>query len=237
MAEGTQTLEMIVDNLLAARKHLKILEAGCGSMSHFKYNKDAYLVGIDISQEQLDKNSMLNERILGDVQNGPLPASHFDLIICWDVLEHLTRPELALKNFAKSVNDRGLILLASPNVLTVRGLLTKLTPHWVHVLYYRHVVGFREAGTPGNYPFRSYHRFAMSPPAIKRFAKKNDLSVELCRYKSWDHPENRYTLLRVVWTLINKLVNALSLGKIGTDEQKGFQMILRKQPGQSRAFR
>jgi hypothetical protein len=77
----------------------------------------------------------------------------------------------------------------------------------------------------------------MSPPAIKRFAKKNGLSVEVCRYTSWDHPENRYPLFRVVWTLINKLVNALSLGKIGTDEQKGFQIILRKQPGQGRVFR
>src|SRR3972149_2364697 len=147
MANVTATLESIVDGFLTGRNHVRILEAGCGSMSHFKYKKNAYLVGIDISQEQLDKNTMLDEKILGDIQDGSLPASSFDLIVCWDVLEHLTKPELALKNFTRSVNDGGLILLASPNVMTVRGLLTKLTPHWVHVLYYRHVVGLAAAGT------------------------------------------------------------------------------------------
>ena len=232
MAEDTRTLESIVDTLLAGRRNIKILEAGCGSMSHFKYRTDAYLIGIDISQEQLYRNSILKEKILGDLQENSLPSSHFDLIICWDVLEHLPRPELALKNMAKAVNDGGVILLASPNVLTVRGLLTKFTPHWLHVWYYRYIVGFKQAGTPGNYPFESYHRFSMAPPAITKFAKKNNLSVELCRYSRWDHHEGRYPLFTMIWRPINKAVNALTSGRIGTDERMGFQIILRKRQPQ-----
>jgi SAM-dependent methyltransferase len=232
MIEDTRSLESIVDSLLADRERAIILEAGCGSMSHFRYKKSAYLVGIDISQEQLDKNTMLNEKILGDIQDESLPSSSFDLIICWDVLEHLIRPELALKNFTRATKQGGLILLASPNVFTVRGLITKFIPHWIKVLYYRRIVGLEQAGTPGNYPFKSYHRFSIVPSAIKRFAGKNNLTVEVCRYTKWDHPEHQYAWFTMIWNPLNKVINLLTLGKIGTDDRQGFQMLLRKQEAQ-----
>lgn len=229
MTEDTRSLESIVDALLLGRKRLRVLDAGCGSMSFYNHSKDTYLVGIDMSSEQLDKNAALEEKILGDVQTYPLPPAYFDAVICWDVLEHLPKPKLALKNFMKTVKEGGLILLVSPNVLTVRGLLTKFTPHWVHVWYYRSVIGFKQAGTPGNLPFKSYHRFAMSVPGIRRLARKNNFTVELCRYNTWDHPEHRYSWFREIWTPINKAVNVLSFGKIGGDEAQSFHIILKKQ--------
>lgn len=201
-------------------------------MSHVSYSNDAYVVGIDISKEQLDKNTILKEKILGDIEEYPLPPSMFDLIICWDVLEHLKRPERAILNFCRAVNEGGIILLASPNVMTVRGLLTKCTPHWVHVLYYKWIVGFQDAGTPGNYPFKSYHRFSMSPSAIGRLAKREDLCVAACNFTSWEHPENRIPLFNFFWKPLNFFINIISLGRIGTDDRQGFQLILQKQPSQ-----
>lgn len=223
-----RSLEEIVDTFVGSRKGITILEAGCGSMSRFNYRKDARMVGIDISKEQLDKNTLLHEKILGDLESYPLPESQYDIIVCWDVLEHLRHPKLALRNFSNAVNRGGVIVLASPNVLTLRGLLTKLTPHIVHILYYRYVVGLSDAGKPGNYPFMSYHRFAMSPPAIRKFARKHGLAVEVSRFNSWDHPEYRFRAFTVVWGIMNKLVNAVTFGMIGTDDDQGFQIILRK---------
>lgn len=223
-----RSLEEIVDNLLNRKKEMKILEAGCGSMSHFQYKQGSYLVGVDISQEQLDKNTILNEKILGDLEGDVLPPDSFDLIVCWDVLEHLPRPTLALKNFAHTARKGGLVLIASPNVFTLRGLITKVAPHWFKVWYYRKIVGLQNAGTPGNYPFESFHRFAMSPPAIRRFAKKNGMSVELCRFNSWEHPENKMATFNMIWNGVNRLVNVLTLGCIGTDAKQGFQIILKK---------
>lgn len=228
VTEDTRSLEEIVDTLLAGRERIRILEAGCGSMTHFSYPKDAYVVGVDISEEQLEKNSLLQEKILGNLQEVVLPPCKFDLIICWDVLEHLPRPELAMKNFVKAVNAGGVIILASPNVLTVRGLLTKALPHFAHVWYYRYLVGFREAGTPGNYPFKSYHRFSMAPPAIMKFGSENNLSLELCRYTSWLQPEHKSAPFTTIWNPINRVVNLLSFNRIGTDERMGFQIVLSK---------
>jgi SAM-dependent methyltransferase len=228
MGEDTRPLEVIVGSLLEGRNSVRILEAGCGSLAHFTYPPNAYIVGVDISQEQLDKNNLIHEKILGDLQDDILPSSAFDLIICWDVLEHLPNPRRALQHFVSAVNVGGLILLASPNVLTVRGLLTKILPHWIHVLYYRYVVGLREAGLPGHYPFKSYHRFAIAPVAIKRFAKKNNLTVELLRYSNWEQPEHRFPSFAVIWGILNKIVSLLTFCQIGTDERKGFQILLRK---------
>ena len=225
---SNEPLSAIVGNFLDGRRPLKILEAGCGSMGHVSYDNDAYIVGIDISQVQLDRNPILKERILGDIEDYPLPESTFDLIICWDVLEHLKHPDRALRNFARTVNEGGIILLASPNVMTVRGLLTKFTPHWVHVLYYKRVVGLKDAGKPGHYPFKAYHRFSMTPFAITRFGKKHNLQVEACWYTSWEHPENSIPLFNLVWSPLNRAINLITFGAIGTDKKQGFQLMLRK---------
>jgi SAM-dependent methyltransferase len=225
------SLEGTVRELLGNREEITILEAGCGSMSHFNHGifHNARLVGIDLSEEQLEKNTYLKEKILGDIQDpNSLPASAYDLIICWDVLEHLPDPAMALKNFFHAVRNGGVILLASPNVLTVRGLIVKLTPHIFHVWFYRHIAGHKEAGSPGSWPFKSYHRFTMSPTFIKKFAKKNDLVVELERYSMWESYEYKFFLFKVIWKPLNTLVKMLTFGAIGTDKKMAFQILLKK---------
>src|ERR687885_598780 len=91
-------LQQVIDKLLNNRQNLKVLEAGCGSATEIKIPEDAYFVGIDISEKQLERNSLLKEKILGDIQTYDLPASDFDVIVCFYVLEHVPKPELALKN-------------------------------------------------------------------------------------------------------------------------------------------
>jgi len=231
MIDESRPLESIVVDLLKDNRNVTVLEAGCGSLSHFNHAKvgNTHLVGIDISPEQLAKNTYLHESILGDIQDPKaLPPSSYDLIICWDVLEHLPDPTIALRNFTRATKDGGLILLASPNVFTVRGLITKFTPHLLHVWFYRYVAGHKEAGSPGSWPFRSYHRFAMSPPSIKKFASESGLTVELERYTTWKTHEYKYSLFRIIWPFLEKSISALSFGMISTDEKMGFQMLLKR---------
>ena len=62
-----EKLQNKVDELLGRKQRLKILEAGCGSKSHLQF-ENPYVVGLDISREQLDRNKQLSERIQGDIQ-------------------------------------------------------------------------------------------------------------------------------------------------------------------------
>jgi SAM-dependent methyltransferase len=167
----------VLDRLGATHGRKKVLEAGCGSLTHVRF-VDPYVVGVDISREQLARNSGLAEAICADLQTWEPRADEFDVVVCWDVLEHLPEPRLALANLVRAARPGGLLILALPNVLSLKGLLAKLTPHGFHVWAYRHFWGVARAGTEGRGPFRTYLRLATAPGAMLRFARAANLQVE-----------------------------------------------------------
>lgn len=177
-AQALLQLQAFVDGALQGRTDLRILDAGCGSSSYVRAPETAYRVGIDISEEQLRKNTFVDEKILGDIQEYELPSASFDVIICWWVLEHLREPTKVLSGFRDALRENGLMVLAVPNVLSMKGLATKLTPFWFHVWVYRALYRDKMAGAPGHPPFRTWLRFSISPGAISRFAHKSGLSVD-----------------------------------------------------------
>src|SRR4051812_38842758 len=122
---------------------LHMLEAGCGDQrSPLGLDADdVRIVGIDVSALQLQRNSWADEKILGDVQSYAFAPEAFDVVACWDVLEHLPSPRDALARFAHAVRTDGIIALGAPNPDSAKGLITKFTPHRVHVWYYRQIVG------------------------------------------------------------------------------------------------
>ena len=62
-------LQSAVDNCLNnGKNNIKVLEAGCGAKSHIKFKQNAYIVGIEISEKQLQRNTTVDEKILGDIQ-------------------------------------------------------------------------------------------------------------------------------------------------------------------------
>jgi SAM-dependent methyltransferase len=228
MDDGLHQLEERIDGLLADRTRWKVLEAGCGSASHIGFKNGTTIVGIDISPKQLDLNTLLSEKIVGDLETYPLPPDTFDLVVCWDVLEHLSSPAKALKNFFRTVNKGGIIVLASPNVMTLRGLITKWSPHWFHVFYARYIAGYDWAGMPEGYPFPTYHRFAIAPKAITRLAKEHSLAVVSTKTYGFDHPEKKHKIFYALWQVADATVSVLTIGKFKTDKDAAFCIILQK---------
>ncbi len=229
-AEAISGLQSVIDGSLKNKNTLSVLEAGCGSTSHVCFGPNARVVGIDTSARQLERNTSLQEAILGDVQTYDLPSAAFDAIVCWDVLEHLARPEDALGRFVKAAKGGGLIVLAFPNVLSLKGLVTKFTPHSFHVWVYRHIVGNPRAGQDDCGPFPTFLRFSLRHAAIKRFARDNRLSVEYFRlYESRMHERlrNNYKICGRIWQLIQLITRMLSLGRIDAGLTDCF-FVLRK---------
>jgi ubiquinone/menaquinone biosynthesis C-methylase UbiE len=172
-------LQMFVDVELEGRP-VRLLEAGCGSASNLHFGKNARVTGIDISKKQLERNSILDEKIVGDIQSYEFPPESFDAIICWDVLEHLPQPELALRQFSRAVTPGGIVILKLPNVLSVKGLVTKFFPHWLHVLAYRYFYGEKNAGKEDTAPFKTFLRFSISANAIQQSCKLDGLETIFC---------------------------------------------------------
>jgi len=224
----------LVAGLSAGGRSIRVLDAGCGSgrMTEvvIPMRLSNYIVGVDISRDGLDKNNVVKEKIVADIQSYHLKPRDFDLILCYDVLEHLPRPEKALANFVRGINDGGLIVIAAPVVKSVKSLITKLTPYWSHVLAYRYLVGNKDAGKPGHGPFPTFLRWSISPDRLRRFATDSGLKVEYFhQYHApmWDQIIESKKAFGISFRLLERIIEILSFGRI-TAEITDFVMVLRK---------
>ncbi|HEY3277427.1 MAG TPA: class I SAM-dependent methyltransferase [Syntrophorhabdaceae bacterium] len=217
MEKQLSELEGLLGNIFKDKPPLVLLEAGCGSMSHIRIRGTEKTVGIDISAQRLERNSSIQERIVGDLETYPLPEATFDAVICWNVLEHLSRPEKAVMNFTKTLKEQGVLILAFPNLLSVKGLVTKFTPYWFHVLFYRVVMGDRE----GDGQFPTYVRPFIEPRHLKKFLEAQGFLVNYFRLyegpvqKNW---RDRFRTVDFFFSGAGMLLKLLSLGKVDANE-------------------
>jgi len=228
VAEDSKEIKEIVcqkaNSLLEGNCHVKVLEAGCGSASHIRFGGLAHVVGIDISKEQLAKNIEVQEKILGDIQEYPLPKEQFDVAVCWMVLEHVSRPKDALLNMFQSLKSRGLLIVAIPNLISFKGIVTKLTPFWFHVLFYK-FMKYKSR------PFPTYLRVTIVPKRIMRFAEDNHFSVVFCRFVEGDAAKKlraRFWLVQAVFSAVNLFAQCVSLGRAQSLFLDNCCLILRK---------
>jgi len=209
-AELDDPISEAANAALNGKTQIRLLEAGCGSASHIKLKGTVYAVGIDISEEQLQKNTSVAEKILGDLQTYPLPHEAFDVVVCWMVLEHLPKPEAAVMNMFQATKPGGLVLLGFPHLVSFKGLVTKITPYWFHKAFYR-VLKYK------NRPFPTYLRAAILPKNLTRLAESNGFSVVKCHLVEGGQSrrlKKHFPPAKWALSLANGLVRVLSLGKL-----------------------
>jgi SAM-dependent methyltransferase len=200
----------------ASGREMNILEAGCGRKWEFATLEVPYrLTGVDLDIDALNvrKNDQkdLDEAIVGDLRSVDLPENFFDVIYSSYVLEHIRNSEVVLKNFVKWLRPGGLLIIKIPDRDSVYGFVTRITPHWFHVLFYRYVKGKRLAGTPGHGPYPTFHDKLLSRQPLLNFADRNGLDVkEICGYHN-----DLSSSMRIFVTLIH----ILSFGKFHADHE------------------
>ena len=225
-------LQVALDASLPAARRVRVLEAGCGSASMVHMPTDSYVVGIDISPRQLDRNTGLDEKLLGDIQSYPIPEKAFDLVICWDVLEHIERPDAAIRNLSRGIDDGGLLLLAMPNIRSLKGLVTKLTPHRFHVWMHRTVFGHAGAGLDGQSPFPTHMPRSMALRPVLELARGCGLEVVHLSLTESAYQERLRRHLRVdgrLWKPICRAFRLMTLGRLSLDQTE-VGLILRRAP-------
>lgn len=235
MKNPLKELQSIVDRTTASKDSLKVLEAGCGSVSNIRLGPNAYIVGLDVSSEQLARNRAVHHKILADLEACELPASEYDVIVCWDVLEHLGQPLGVLRKFFSTIKHDGLIILAFPNVLSLKGLVAKYTPFRFHTLVSQFVYGAR-VGSPGYEVCPTVLRYCIAPNAIARYAARHGCDVPFAVvFESGMQRKfrERCGLVKTRWWLFRTLVKLLTFGCVdaeGTD----CIMVLRPSPSSVR---
>jgi SAM-dependent methyltransferase len=226
---GTQSLHDLISErasiLLQGKSDIALLEAGCGSASYFRFSGVVRSVGIDISREQLEANTMVQEKLLGDIQTYPLPKEAFDIVVCWNVLEHLSRPQDALRNLFNAVKTDGLLILGFPNLMSFKGIVTKITPFSFHRLYYRSMKYTFS-------PFPTYLRLAILPSRVISFAQDQGFSVAfrtLLEGGVAKRLRNRYGFVNWLFALVTAVARIVSFGKCPSLYLDNCALILKKE--------
>jgi len=210
-------------------RSISVLEAGGGSLQHIQIPKNSHITVVDISKEQIHKNDYADEKILADIQECNFP-NKYDLIVLYDVIEHLEFPERALTNLMDAVRTGGLILIAAPNLFSLKGLVTRFTPHWFHVWFYRRILGNEKAGKPGLGPFKTYLLLSSTPYAIERFGKRRNFSVPFSekRYTVFvDSIKDKSIILYFMYMSLAIILQVLSLGSMHPKKTE-FILILKR---------
>lgn len=225
-AESTG-LQAFLDRETGARDRMRILEAGCGSRSNIRFGDGVHWVGIDISAAQLERNSGLHEKIQGDLQVHRFEPSSFDMIVCWDVLEHLDLPPEALQRFAEAIAPSGLIVLKVPNLDSMKGRLTRILGHGIHVAWYRYLYGRERIQTADGGPFPTYLRDSVAPRELRRFADQAGLEVAFEAYYDFSTAPQvrRRKLFCYLYLTAKAVARVLSVGRLGDSE---YIIVLRK---------
>lgn len=207
-------LQACLDGLLRESKPpVHVLDAGCGKNRVIPVATDRYIVGVDISEEQLAKNPDLDEMIVGDIQVCDLGESRFDTVLCWDVLEHVQTPQKALVNFVGALKPGGVLVVVVPHAASVKGLVTRFTPHWFHTWVGRLMTGADRRSER----FPTVMSPSITPPRLSAFALDHGLAVRLLtEYEGWEQKKLRAKLKLTgrSFRAIAALVRAASLGKV-----------------------
>ncbi|MCA1971437.1 MAG: class I SAM-dependent methyltransferase [Caenispirillum sp.] len=171
-----------IRRLAVAGRRLSILEAGCGQAWRLDLSGvDFHLTGIDLDADALDmrlnQKKDLDAAVVGDLRSADFPPASFDVIYCAFVLEHVQGAERVLLNFTKWLRQGGCIILRIPDPESVHGFLTRMTPHWVHVIFHRHVLREPNAGRPGFAPYPVYYDAVLRTDRLHGFCHNHGLEV------------------------------------------------------------
>jgi len=224
-----RTVQELIDEHLAPGGRVA-LDAGCGAVSYLRLEAADRVVGIDISTWQLERNTALDERVLGDLQTYRFQPHSFDLIVAWFVLEHLERPVEALDNLVAAARPGALMVLAVPNVQSLKALVAIVTPHWVHAAVARGAYPYMRRVEPDVGPFPTKMRRSISAGRLRDYAETRGLRVrQLVAYESQFQRlvRERCRLQGRPWELLRRAIAVMSgrrLTASGSDLLVVFQV-------------
>lgn len=100
-----------------------ILDFGCGNGNFVKFlrSKDYKAYGFDKSRDVTHHLTAFGIPTYLRVHD--IPDSYFDVITCFDVIEHTTTPQMMLNILAKKMKKRGILIITTPNVQGVSSVV------------------------------------------------------------------------------------------------------------------
>ena len=116
--------------MIPEASEMKVLEVGCGRGHTLMALKEsgyaAETVGVELFPLARTEEEIrgVDRYIVGNIETDELnlPRDYFDIVICGDVLEHLTDPWATVARLLDLLREDGLLVASVPNVREVRTL-------------------------------------------------------------------------------------------------------------------
>jgi 2-polyprenyl-3-methyl-5-hydroxy-6-metoxy-1,4-benzoquinol methylase len=111
-----------------------LLDVGCGSgafgrfLSSKRPGMELWAIEPDPTSAQAAQDAF-DRVVLGKFPDSRVPNHKFDVVVCADVLEHMTEPEVALRAAAQATAAEGVMVASIPNVRNWQAVLWPLLRH------------------------------------------------------------------------------------------------------------
>lgn len=155
-------------------KGRSILEIGCsiGAVSNILADRGFKVIASDVSEYAVKRAKKLtpSARFLTiDIEKGIPLKEKFDIIIAFEVVEHLKKPEKGIANMYKGLKEEGTVVISTPypykwNFNDPTHINVKYPEEWVKIMQ---KTGFKNI---------RYHRFSLLP-FFYRFNKRFQLII------------------------------------------------------------
>jgi hypothetical protein len=195
----------------------QVLEAGGGRRCRIRI-PGAHITVIDVDEEALALNDCAHAKIHGDIETLDLSHRKFDLVIFWDVLEHLKNPANALELSISALAPGALLLVKGPVTTSMKAIITRFSPHVTHVAFYRRILGSKNAGKPGFAPYRTEHATGASDERLHDILSERGFRIlEWRRFRSSHVARLRETAypLYVAYVALSAITRIATLGRYG----------------------
>jgi len=117
----SQRQGQVIEDVVAAlgRSDLEIIDVGCGTgwMSE-RLARHGRVLGVDITESTIKQASARLPHVrfqCADVHDADLPAGHFDVAVCLEVLAHVADQPSFARRLAELLRPGGLLILATQN--------------------------------------------------------------------------------------------------------------------------
>jgi SAM-dependent methyltransferase len=115
------TENLLKRKLLPMADRKLILDLGCGTGTELEMlAKYGIVTALDINQSALElAKEKKCQTILADIEKFTLPEKNYDIVCCFDLLEHLNEDEKVLNNICQSLKNNGYLFFTVPAVKSI----------------------------------------------------------------------------------------------------------------------
>lgn len=194
----------------------EVLDVGCGCGYGTKYIADSNakkVTGLDIEKDAIDYAKIHYEKenleyIVSDCNKVPFLNNNFDVIVAYELIEHLRAPEIFLDEMFRLLKDDGTFLVSTPNKATYSpntGIYD--SPNEFHV---REYYFDQFAGLLNNY-FSNIEMFAehTAPSYLRNVENMKNLDNKISNLRKEMRKEIDLSTMRIVDLICPKIIRKL----------------------------